>query len=141
MSGIDQQTVATWLTGLVIISLFAGSLGTWAIWKFLHSYLARCIEKRDWDFDEESLETLPLYPVLVGILERLFFTILVAFNVSGVAACMGAWIVVKMAAGWSRVTGGGPPQRMLAFNGLISSLTSLLFATIGGLVVSGRLWF
>lgn len=78
--------------------------------------------------------------LLLGILERIFFSVLVAFGVSGVATAMTIWIGTKMATGWNRIAGGGDTwRRMLAFNGLISSLVSLFFAVVGGLIANGSI--
>lgn len=139
VNGELRPTLATWLVGLLGISLFVGSLSTFAVWNLLHSYLHRSIAKHGWEIKESALQRLPLYPILTGVLERLFFTVLIAFDVSGAASGMGAWFAVKMAAGWSRIAGGEPQHRMLAFNGLLSTLTSLLFAVLGGLVANGRI--
>ena len=40
-------------------------------------------------------------PSLTGHLERFFFTIVVAFDVSGAVPGMMTWIVAKMAANWN----------------------------------------
>ena len=39
---------------------------------------------------------------VLGYTERIFFTILVSFDVSGYASAMMTWIAAKMVAGWNR---------------------------------------
>lgn len=80
---------------------------------------------------------LPYFsPRITGTIERLFFTILVAFDVSGTATAMVVWISVKMATDWLVVLKDGKEawQRQLAFSALLGSMISLFFALIGGLI-------
>jgi hypothetical protein len=82
------------------------------------------------------LESLYLSSKLLGSIERLFFTTLVAFNVSGTATAMIAWIAIKMATDWQRILPRGAKLwvRSLAFSALLGNMISLLFALIGGLI-------
>lgn len=86
-----------------------------------------------------TLKWSPLFPVLAGILERIFFTVLVAFQVTGVGGAMIAWIGIKLAIGWGSVKEGKTANRALAFVGLVSSLTSMFFAVVGGLICNGTI--
>jgi len=43
-------------------------------------------------------------PWVTGITERLFFTVAVAFELSGVATAMMGWMAIKLAANWNRPT-------------------------------------
>jgi hypothetical protein len=105
---------------------------------------------------------------LMGTLERLFFTILVAFDVSAVSAGIMGWLAIKMGTNWNRInprrqkdswipSAGStttPEEhqqqqtaqqeamlRMYALASLLGSLVSMLFALIGGLICSGRIWW
>jgi hypothetical protein len=79
-------------------------------------------------------------PWITGTIERLFFTILVGFNVSGTATAMIGWISVKMGVDWLLVLKDERKakawQRQLAFSALLGSIISLIFALIGGLMFS-----
>ena len=75
-------------------------------------------------------------PSITGSIERLFFTILVAFDVSGTATAMMVWVSVKMAANWLIVIKDEKEQwkRQMAFSGLLGTMISLFIALIGGLI-------
>ena len=69
-------------------------------------------------------------PSLTGLIERLFFTVIVAFDISGTATAMMGWLGVKMASNWNRTALPDPG----AFSALLGGLVSLFFALVGGLV-------
>ena len=79
-----------------------------------------------------------------GTIERVFFTALVAFDVSGYPTAMIAWLVAKMAVTW---TGRGTTRndseeeakrandyRISSMITLLNGLVSMTFALIGGLI-------
>ena len=79
---------------------------------------------------------------VAGIVERLFFITIVVFDVSGAAGAMITWIVVKMATNWHIIAKGANGNdedayayRRLAFCSLHTSLFSMLFAVVGGLLI------
>jgi hypothetical protein len=78
-----------------------------------------------------------------GVLERLFFTIVVIFYGAGVAAAMITWMVVKMATNWhliakstSEIDRKSLAYRRFAFCSLYAGMVSLLFALLGGLLIN-----
>jgi len=77
-------------------------------------------------------------------MERLFFTVVVAFDVSGAAIAMIGWITLKLATNWNRPGTQSQEQwskwSAWAFSALIGGLVSMLFALLGGLGWRGRLW-
>jgi hypothetical protein len=75
-------------------------------------------------------------PSVTGTIERLFFTVLVGFDVSGTATAMMVWTSAKMAANWLIVTKDEKEQwkRQMAFSGLLGTMISLFIALIGGLI-------
>jgi len=90
---------------------------------------------KDEDFD--NFFGKPYFcPSITGYIERLFFTILVGFDVSGTATAMMVWAGSKMAADWLIVIRKEEVQwkRQVAFTGLLGTMISLLFALIGGLI-------
>jgi len=80
-------------------------------------------------------------PSLTGIIERLFFTVIVAFNVSGFISAMVGWLALKLATNWNRKFWDDTySARLYGFSALIAGLVSMLFAFLGGLIIRGELW-
>ena len=77
-------------------------------------------------------------PISIGFVESLFFTIGVAFHLSGV---MVAWMGAKMAACWGDKTQRGKVSNIctIRFLLLTGTLSSMLFSVIGGLIRAGRI--
>jgi hypothetical protein len=73
--------------------------------------------------------------LLIGTLERLFFTLIIAFDVTAAAVAMVAWLALKMATNWNRPNASHTPTE--ALTGLLGGLISMLFALIGGLICKG----
>lgn len=69
-----------------------------------------------------------------GLIERLFFTLAVAFDVSGSATAMMAWIAIKMAAHWNLL---GKPDAPGALSIALGGLVSMFFALTGGAICRG----
>lgn len=71
-----------------------------------------------------------------GHYRTLFFTILVAFDVSGTATAMIGWVTVKMLTDWHRILKPDAELgvRSSAFASLLGNMISLIFALIGGLI-------
>ena len=127
-----------WMIGLAFslgLGLFTGPL-----LKLIRCRVLRNAQKKGEVIDDKEkqfyLESLYVSAKLVGTIERLFFTILVAFNVSGTATAMIARIALKMATDWQRILPKDAKLwvRSLAFSALFGSIISLLFALIGGLI-------
>ena len=73
------------------------------------------------------------------MVERTFFTVAVATELSGVTTAMIAWLALKFATNWNFAGMGAPAAtRGFAFSALLAGLVSMLFATIGGLVARLR---
>ena len=85
---------------------------------------------------EKSNDEKTVPPWLTGLIERLFFTIVVAVNLPGAAIAMITWVTVKMATHWNKVSSSDIPNgRFLVFSGLLAGLVSMLFAMLGGLII------
>lgn len=86
-----------------------------------------------------------LPPAFVGFLERLFFTFIVAFEISGASVAMVGWITVKLANFWSpwaranNADRGDESTDFVPFlpSALIGNLISMFFALVGGLICRG----
>jgi|SRR5919108_1720987 hypothetical protein len=107
-----------WVVGLVVVSLVGGAVAGGLVVALT----------RGWD---EFLNGLP-----IGFVERLFFTLGVAFALPGIVTAMIAWIAAKMAAGWGSESGTPKTYRIGALAG---GLSSMVFAMLGGLVAAGRI--
>jgi hypothetical protein len=134
-----EHTLSGWLIGLVVVSGLLGAAISYSVWKWLHTHFSRLNTSLGWDLPVEQITTVTFFPILTGIFERIFFTILVAFQVTGTGSAAIAWIAVKMAVGWGKIKEGNTGNRALAFTGLLSSLTSMIFAIIGGLICNGAI--
>jgi len=135
-----NQSLISWLVGLLGVSLLLGTICTSVAWKAFHSFFESTAKSKKWKVKWKQAERIPRQPYIIGILERVFFTVMVAFNISGVGTAILTWMLIKMLTGWNRIAGHGETwRRMLAFTGLLSSMISLFFAVIGGLIVNGSI--
>jgi hypothetical protein len=101
-------------------------------------------EERGESIHDIFTKELDVKGFLVGIVERLLFTMLVAYNISGVVAGMFTYIMIKMAIDWIPQLQKSFQQdeedslrigaRSLVFVSLLGSLISMLFAVLGGLI-------
>ena len=117
-----------WVIGL-FVSLVIGGL------------LASCFVDQSRKYlDIKKPDERGVSPWVTGIIERLFFTVAIAFNLSGATVAMIAWIGAKMATDWNRPEEDriGPNARAGAVTGLLGGLISMLFALIGGLICGGK---
>ena len=80
--------------------------------------------------------------IVTGLLERLLFTFLVAFDISGTAIAMIVWLATKMTINWDKISHpkDNPEIRSLTLSALLAGLVSMFFALVGGLVCRGQLW-
>jgi hypothetical protein len=143
-----------WIFGL-FISLFIGHVFTTSSLVFLRRYLEQREDEwkeftRDQRFDfYVGLEFYPpidpserQVPTLIaGSAERLFFTLIVAFNVSGAAVAMVGWITLKLLTSRpyreKRAEEEGTLPLAFEFAGLLGNLSSMFFALVGGLICGG----
>jgi hypothetical protein len=125
---IDALFGAPWLYGLVVVSGIVGAIATFLIFCFLV-----------WFTGVPALEAMSsewrYTGVLTGIFERFFFTCaigLLSANGSGVMTAMIGWIAVKGQVHYSMFTRTEKTNMAQVYLGLLGSLTSLLFAILGG---------
>ena len=81
-------------------------------------------------------------PLITGLLERLFFTFLIGFNVVGVPIAMMGWIAVKMTNNWASVMSYSDQRKILLpliSSGFMGALISMGFAYLGGLICNGTI--
>lgn len=128
-----------WMAGL-FVSLVIGQLLTRISLEWIRGKIKEKAKQVDniEDKDFEEFYGIEYFsPSVTGTIERLFFTILVGFNVSGTATAMIAWMTVKMATNWLLVIKDENVawKRHVAFSALLGTMISLFIALIGGLIV------
>jgi len=118
------------------ISIRLGAVLTPYILLMIRRNIVEKAKERGEVIDKLYFENLGLPDWLVGTVERLFFTILVAFDISGTATAMIGWVTIKMLTDWHRILkpDAGVGLRSLAFSALLGNMISLFFALIGGLI-------
>ena len=119
-----------WPVGLLVSLVFGG---------IVTQYYARRVMKL---IGDEVPSYRLFIPLSIGVVENLFFTIGVAFNLSGVMIGMVAWMGAKMAAHWGKESQEHQISNIVTvrFLVLVGTMISLLFAMIGGLICAGKLW-
>jgi hypothetical protein len=129
---MGENIFLRWSIGLIGFSLILGWVSSWILLKILrHITLKKTGGKLPPDLG------IPNW--LIGLLERLFFTLIVAFEVSGTAVAMIGWLTLKMASNWHQISKGKDVARGLGIASLLAGVTSMIFALIGGLICSGKI--
>jgi hypothetical protein len=124
-----------WTIGL-LLSLLGGAVASWAFLKGVRRWLGVPPKPRLSSGNRE------VPPWLTGVVERLFFTFLVAFDQAGAPTAMVAWLAVKLATNWNHPAWKeNPDVRTFAFSALLGGLVSMLFAFLGGLVCRRVIFF
>lgn len=118
-----------WLIGLGI-ALFFGGLVT--------QYYARRIKNLVGEDDPQYRMAIP---IIIGVVENLFFTLGVAFHLSGVMIAMVAWMVAKIAAHWGEEQQGKNITNIATIRFLVMSgtMASMIFSIFGGLICAGKI--
>lgn len=128
--------VIRWLLGIGL-SLLGGHFVVGLVVDGLRAQIKVAPEAFD-DLPPSTWEPDPRIPSwATGLIERLFFTLAVAFDVSGAATAMMVWIAIMMAANWNRL---GKPDAPGALSAALGGLVSMLFALTGGLICRGVVW-
>jgi hypothetical protein len=128
-----------WFIGFGIVALIVGSVVTWAVRRGLLICFKSIAPEKDWGLEPSKQKWLSLHRFLLGVFERSFFAVLVAFEVQAVAASLILWITVKMLSGWNRMQDPGLMAKVHSFNARLCNLTSLGFAVVGGLIINGNI--
>lgn len=125
---VSNAVVLRWFVGLVGISGFLGAIVTPAF--------ISVVERRLPAVDPDPFAGQPGWlPALIGVVERLFFTVLIAFDSSVSGPAMIGWAALKGAAHWNSFNAEAKPHTFLGFMG---TMVSLLFAVLGGLWCRGK---
>lgn len=86
------------------------------------------------DIPPEDASPFGSHMPLPGSIERLVFTVLVAYNIGGAAIAMIGWLGLKTAIGWSENIKTAPGKDS-AFQALFIGMVSLFFSLLGGLFI------
>jgi hypothetical protein len=131
-----QISLVRWIIGLGV-SLGIGALVTGKLVEWLRAPIEREVAGREKPLDTKR-ERLTIDNWLVGLIERPFFTVLVASEVSGTAVAILGWIALKMVFDWGVISWkeGDRLARSYLFTALLGNLSSMFFALIGGLICS-----
>jgi hypothetical protein len=123
-----------WIIGL-FISVGAGTIVTGLFLGALRGWMG---------FSKAMLKgNAPEVPSwLTGVIERLFFTVLVGVDTPGAPAYMLTWLGLKMATNWNHPAWKEAPHAMRsgAVSALLAGLISMLFALWGGWAVHVELF-
>lgn len=120
-----------WALGL-FVALVIGAPATWVVSRLLRL----SIGTRQSPLQQAGLPFVS--PWITGTIERLFFATLIAFDLSGTATAMVGWITVKMVTNWNRASRSEEQHIASALVSLLSSMISMLFAVLGGVICRGE---
>lgn len=137
-----MEVFLRWFFGLGIFALGIGWLFTSIFLKVVRRFVSsKAAERRETKRYGEIMIPLDVPSWLVGLIERTFFTILVAFNMSATSVAMVGWVTVKMLYNWNILLREREDItiRSLAFSALLGNVVSMLFALIGGLICRGSI--
>jgi hypothetical protein len=130
---MDKLTLIRWCAGILGVSVVLGVPLSY-LW---YAVLCRLMGI------ERKLRLIPKLPLtetghLTGIVERVFFTVAVAMDLSGTAIAMIAWVGAKNSVLWPGFTKQGSSAQGTV--SLLSSMGSLLIAVLGAAICKGK-WF
>lgn len=124
-----MDDLVRWVIGLLVSLALGGLVTGWFLGR-LRSYLK---------IARPAGRDVPNW--LIGLSERAFFTVVVAFGVSGAAFAMIGWITLKIVPNWELYVKHGATHKALAWSSILASLCSMFFALIGGLICRGQIWY
>ena len=141
-------------TQYIVVNLVAGTLTATVVGSFLVPAFQGLVDASARLPRHSEPQTGPKkVPVTItGNVERLFFGLLVAIDLQGVAPSMVAWIGIKMIAHWnspqaSVPEASGPELRARRFSALLTGLVSMGVAAVSGKIarssvaVGPTFWF
>jgi hypothetical protein len=126
----------SWSSCCDILNGFAFSIVVGAVvsrigWYFFHS-IADVVQSTN----EGKEVRINFLPFTLGIVERIFITVLVGCDVNGAGSFVIGWIAVKAAGGWAKIAQNDSTcySRAVYMAGLLCSMTSAFMAVLGGLL-------
>lgn len=124
-------TLWRWILGWTVSLLVGHCIISWGLSELREYAIGlRGLDKCKWKH-----RGIP--PWLFGLIERIFFTLVIAFAVSGGAVAMIAWIAAKFAVIYCERSEVREECLPFMATSLYGSLASMLFALAGGLICRG----
>jgi hypothetical protein len=125
---MELTLIERWALGLFVVSCGMGHLIIKYGLRFLRVYVA----------GQKSLGQRGVPGPVIGIVERFFFTPVVAFSGVWAVGVMIPWIVVKMKITWDKENRPLKDDLLLfRTTSLLGNLASMIFALVGGLICRG----
>ncbi len=126
--------ILRWIIGL-LVSLLIGHYASRKFRDLRNKHIRNlCKDHKAIDRQNEQSFNNDILTMVTGLIERMFFTLIIAFDVSGSAVAMMGWLAAKMAVNWKRQPGDSPINRAFSMTALQAGMMSLLFLLIGGLI-------
>lgn len=140
------STTCYWILVIIIVPGIIGGGVTWISNRILDINFHKTARAQRWEFSPYDrfhiIEgRIPWQPIIIGIVERISFSIITALAPQYLATPILGWLGIKMATGWNRLQGPEVWRRMLAFNALLNGLLSILIGIIGGLIIVNQEMF
>lgn len=129
------------LLGL-FISLVIGAIVTSLFLRITRWWVDKKAKQDNQEATELIKKKLYISGFILGLIERPLITVLIAYNISGVAGGIFTYIALKMAIDWIPLLQKEKDNmnfgsRSYVFCSLVGNLLSILFAVLGGLVWKG----
>ena len=119
---MNYQVLIRWLVGLILVSGIFGVVLSYSLYRLACKL--------------RNIKYRKTIGPLTGIIERFFFTIIVAINIGGAGTAMVGWIVFKNSTLWANFEKKEPEQLYIS---IISSIGSMLIAIIGAQICNGAI--
>lgn len=147
MEELIVENVIRWIVGLSFSLFLGGRVAAITVDSIRKNYIKKAsVNDSDLEyfnnlFGEHGLEEK------IGYIERFFFTICVAFNLSGLVIAMITWVGLKMLYIWapgfkaleklegSEIEGKTRLFREFAMSSILGGVVSIIFALIAGLFI------
>ena len=141
------EIVIRWIVGLCFSLFLGGKVAEASIYFIRKRYIKKASVDDSEQKDFESFFAKPGLEVEIGYIERLFFTICVAFNLSGVVIAIIGWVTLKMFYIWYpafetlknlKVSEREKKKKIrlyseFAMSSVLGSIVSITFALFAGL--------
>jgi len=123
-----DAVIKVWVFGIVGVAMVTGGAVTGLFLKGIRKALKLS--------RPASEKRVPAW--LIGCVERLVFTVLIALDVQGIAPGMMGWLGLKLAANWNgsqKNTDDQIDSVSLTLTAALAGLISMMFAAIGGSLI------
>lgn len=149
-----MPVLISWLLGL-LVSVFGGGVAIHLARRAVDRSIERWVreERRRWESGQadasmaerkprepELHEPLPRLATTLGVVERLFFTVLIGCGLDAIAGAAGAVLIVRHALNWTGLEEMGlPGTRLKDQRALLLGLLSLAFGLGAGVLIRGNI--